>query len=252
MNKKTHTLIIGGSRGMGSEAVKFFSKNGHIVSVIGLHIPRRRRKNSGVRFWEADLTDPEKLLDTLKGIIRENGKLDNLLFFQRYRGEGNEWEKEIKTSLTATKNIIEILSEKFKLRGQKSIVIVSSVAGYLIAKEQPVGYHVAKAGLNQMVRYYAVALGHRGIRINSVAPGLILKNGSKSFYYGKLKKVLKIYEEITPLGRMGHPTDVIKVIGFLCSADSGFLTGQNIVVDGGLSLIWQGTLSRRIVVKGER
>ncbi len=152
---------------------------------------------------------------------------------------------EMQTSLTATKDMIEVLADEFDATNGGSIVVVSSVAGHLIAEEQPLSYHVAKAGLNQLVRYYAVALGPKGIRVNCVSPGTVLKEESKE-YYLRDDQLQSLYKKITPLGRMGRSEEIADVVGFLCSRRASFITGQNIIVDGGLSLQWHESLARKV------
>ena len=155
------------------------------------------------------------------------------------------WRGEIETSLTATKTIVEALQDRFAA-GDKAIVIVSSINGELIAGYLPIGYHVAKAALQQMVRYWALALGSRGIRVNSVSPGTVLKEESKQFFL-RDRKLSDLYRRITPLGRFGHAREVARVIGCLCGEQTSFVTGQDIVVDGGVSLQWQESLARELV-----
>lgn len=246
----THTLIIGGTSGMGRNLVETLSGKQQVLSIIG-QCPASRTKadDADTHYWDADVSDKKSLLTALDEIINKNGKLDNLIFFQRYRGEKNEWDGEIETSLTATKNIIEYLAEEFK--GNGSIVVVSSTASEFIVDEQPLVYHVAKAGLNQMVRYYAVNLGAKGIRVNSVSPGIVLKEESKEFYE-KNKDIHDFYCGITPLGKMCVSEEVSNLIEYLCGLKSSFITGQNIVIDGGISLRWQGSLARRIENKEEK
>ena len=110
---------------------------------------------------------------------------------------------------------------------------------------QALGYHVAKAGLNQMMRYYAVNLGRKGIRVNAVTPFTFLKEESRDFYM-KNQALHDLYRKITPLGRMATAEDSARVIAFLCSPGAGFVNGQNIYVDGGLSLVWPETLARNL------
>ncbi|MFH1318970.1 MAG: SDR family oxidoreductase [Candidatus Omnitrophota bacterium] len=243
---KKHILIIGGTRGVGRAFTKSIICDGNIVSVIGRRPPLDIDKDlSGVNYWQVDLAEHKKLLKILSKIISRNGKLDSLVFFQRYRGDGDEWQSEIATSLTATKNIIEYLFDKFGSKSEKSIVIVSSLASIYIAQEQQVSYHVAKAGLNHMARFYAVSLGSIGIRVNCVSFGAVLKDESRDFYL-KNKKLYNLYKNITPLGRMVDSKNVADVISFLCSEKSSCITGQNIIVDGGISIQSHETLARRL------
>lgn len=241
--KKRHILVIGGTSGIGASLVKAFAK-GSKVSVIGRHIPLVSEKNPpNVNYWIADLSDPVLLEKTLKAIILKNGKISSLLFFQRYRGKEDDWSGEVSVSLTATKNIIEFLSAEFAAFSEKSIVIASSLASQYIAKEQPLSYHVAKAGLNQLARFFAVRLGEKGIRVNCVVYGAVLKEQSKRFWL-KHKKLLRLYKSVIPLKKMATCEDIAGAVEFLCSKKAAFITGQNLIIDGGVSLISQETLSR--------
>ncbi|HWB58601.1 MAG TPA: SDR family oxidoreductase [Chthoniobacteraceae bacterium] len=224
--KHPHSLIVGGSKGLGHcLAVGFLSK-GHRVSVISRTSPAR-----GVRHLKADIGDMEQLSPLLCEIVARKEPLHNLVFVQRHRGGGDAWDGEIETSLTATKAIIEALIPKL-VRGA-SIVIVTSVADSFIADEQPVGYHVAKAGLAHMARYYAVTLGARGIRCNCVSPSVFIKDRTKAFH--KNPASVHFHEKVVPLGRAARAEEVCNVIAFLCSDEASYVTGQNIAVDGGLS-----------------
>lgn len=244
--RKKHTLIVGGTRGIGRALVRTLAKENHVVSVIGRRPPSEADRNiPGVHYWALDLLDRKRLSEGCAEIICQNGKISNLVFFQRYRGEGDDWSGEMETSLTATKVTIEGLVGDFDGTNENSIVIVSSIASHFVAEEQPLSYHVGKAGLNQMVRYYAVALGPGGIRINSVSPGTILKDEARDFYL-RNAELSDLYNKVIPLGRMGTSEEVANVVAFLCSDKASFITGQDIVVDGGLSLISHETLARKL------
>lgn len=244
MIPKAHTLVVGGTRGIGREVVRHFVRAGHLVSVLG----RRVSEDSGVSSQSVDLADKAALLAALAEALKQNGRLTNLVFLQRYRGEGDAWQGELDVSLTATKTIIEELAGKFvrpKKASLNSIVIVGSNASRLIAGEQSVGYHAAKAALRQMARYYACSLAPQGLRVNYVTPGIVLKDEARK-YYRENEKLHALYRRITPLGRMGSPRDIADAIGFLCSPGAAFITGQEIIVDGGLSLLWQGSLANEL------
>ena len=240
-----HSLVIGGTRGIGREVVKLFAGQGHFVSVVGKRPALVADATSdNVRYWTIDFTNENELFAALTGIVK-SGKLCNLVFAHRYKGNENQWEGELATSLTATKKIIEQLSTEFSKDSHNSIVITSSIVSHLIADEQPLGYHVAKAGLCQMARFYAVTLGQKGIRVNSVSPSVFIKEESQE-YYRNNPELLQLFSKITPLGRMGNAGEIASVITFLCSPAASYITGQDIIVDGGISLLAQPTLARKL------
>ncbi len=164
---------------------------------------------------------------------------------QRYRGQDDDWTGEIQVSLTATRQLIELLVPKFETRGDRGIVLVSSVFGDRVGDGQPLSYHLCKAGMNQMTRFYAANLGQKGIRVNAITPFTFLKEESKDFYLNN-KELSDLYQEIIPLGRMGTTEDSANAIAFLCSPAAGFITGQNLYIDGGMSLVWPETIARRL------
>jgi NAD(P)-dependent dehydrogenase (short-subunit alcohol dehydrogenase family) len=199
-----------------------------------------------IRNYEADINDKVELTGALDHIVRDNGKLNYCVFLQRYRGKGDDWEGEFKTSLTATKNVVEHLTSQFSDSQDNGVVMVSSVFAKHVGEGQAISYHVAKAGLDQMMRFYALNLGSKKIRVNGLTPFTFLKEESKSFYTQN-KPLLDLYESIVPLKRMATAEDSANVITFLCSPQASFVTGQNITVDGGLSLHWPESLARRLM-----
>lgn len=244
-NKPPHTLVVGGTRGIGRAVTEAFVESGHLVSVVG------RSTGTGhwpmaVRLWRADLARTASLKTLVAGIFRANGPLHSVVFLQRFRGKGDDWRGELEVSLTATRVLIDLIQERFASHCSKAIVLVGSIAGQYVADEQSPAYHAAKAALRQLARYYACSLGPKGIRVNSVSPGVILKPEAEEFYRMN-QPLVSLYERIAPLRRFGTAAEVAKVVRFLCGDDSSFVTGQDIVVDGGISLAWQASLARQLV-----
>ena len=125
-----------------------------------------------------------------------------------------------------------------KKQGFGSLINMSSIYG-LVGPDftiyegtdmtMPAAYAAIKGGLNNLTRYLASYYGVSQIRINTVSPGGILDNQPKSFIDNYNKKV--------PLKRMGSPKDIVSAVYFLLSDESGYITGHNLVVDGGWSII---------------
>jgi NAD(P)-dependent dehydrogenase (short-subunit alcohol dehydrogenase family) len=246
MTTPAHTLVIGGSRGIGRTLVRRLAEAGDLVSIVSRSHPAEVDTEASVRRWSADVADTDALDRVLDDVVRTSGRVSGAVLLQRYRGAGDDWAGEIATTLTATRRVLDWAGEHLEDRGSgKAVVVVGSIAGVYVAAEQPVSYHMAKAALTQMVRYYAVSLGGRGIRVNAIAPGTIVKDESKAFY-GEHPDLEQLYRDIIPLGRMGTADDVANLAQFLLSEGASFLTGQTIVLDGGVSLHAHESLARRV------
>src|SRR5262245_20608097 len=127
-----HSLIVGGTRGTGSILATVLADEGHSVSVLGRNAPARTPEvHRDIRHWPVDLLDKRKLRRVLDAAIRETGRLKNLIFLQRYKGNGDAWSGELETSLTATRFVIEHCSKSSVRNG--SIVVVSSQANRFVA-----------------------------------------------------------------------------------------------------------------------
>lgn len=243
--KRPHALVVGGTRGIGRAVVQRFLADGFSVSVIARRPPATSFGTTRVRCWTVDLRDSAAIAGAVSAITKVGGPISRLACLQRFRGEGDDWEGEMATTLTATRHIIDAASGKFARRGDRTIVIVSSIADRFVASEQPLSYHVAKAGLTQLARYYAVALAAKGIRVNAISSGTIVKDEARAFYQAQTA-LRRLYEEMIPLGRMGMAAEIASVVSFLSGPDSSFMTGQSLVVDGGVSLQWHEALVRRM------
>jgi NAD(P)-dependent dehydrogenase (short-subunit alcohol dehydrogenase family) len=239
----SHTLVVGGTWGIGRAVTRSFAESGGRVSVIGRREPAETALPN-VRHLSVDVRDTPALRIAVADLVAEQGQFRNVVLLQRYRGDGDQWDGELDVSLTATRTIVDEVSERFA-EGGGSIVIVCSNASRLVAPEQHVGYHAAKAALRQMARYYAVELGPTGIRVNCVTPGTVLKEESAAAHLASAWTGAVV--DATPLRRLGTPEDTAAAVAFLCSDAASFITGHELVVDGGLSLLWQESLIRRLV-----
>jgi NAD(P)-dependent dehydrogenase (short-subunit alcohol dehydrogenase family) len=240
-----HAIIIGGTKGVGRELALLLAAGGQSVTAVGRQPGEFPTTTGRIDGLAGTVEQPEAVLATLRQQVAKWGPVTSLVFLQRYRGNGDAWTGELAVSLTATKTLIDGLVPEFAPDGDRSICVVTSNASSFIARNQTLAYHTAKAALKQMVRFYAVKLGPQGIRVNSVAPCTFVKPESAAYYAGQTE-LQALYRKITPLARMGTAKEVAKAVAFLCGPDASFITGQELTVDGGLSLMLQDTLAREV------
>jgi len=224
------SIVIGGTRGMGSVIADHLSDRGDMVYTVSRSSSKRENH------IKCDISfDCASIIDNIDSI-------DYLVFSHRYRG--SDWNEMFDVNVKSVRNLIELTVSKFKNGG--SVVVISSNASHFVLDEQSAEYHSSKAALESMVRYYAVKYGKKNIRFNSILPSTLLKPENLDFFT-KNNKVRKMIENITPLGRMGEADDIANMVEFLCSPKSSFLTGNSFMMDGGLSLVGQESIARNLL-----
>jgi len=241
-----HIVIVGASSPLATSTTQAFLARGEKVSLIGRSCPPSiadLQLAGKVVFYSFDLESYNAVPRLVKNVAKEGGQITRLCFFQRYRGGKDPWAGEYAVSLRATEKIIDEFGSQSSSADDRSVVIISSPADSSVALEQPLSYHVAKAGLGQMIKYYASVLGPAGIRVNGVRPAIVLKPRAKAFY-DKNKELVALFNRVTPLGRMGCPSDIANAVVFLSSNEASFITGQILSVDGGLSVHERASLAR--------
>jgi NAD(P)-dependent dehydrogenase (short-subunit alcohol dehydrogenase family) len=144
-----------------------------------------------------------------------------------------QWELTMNVNLKSAVWLTNLLIPQMEKRQEGSIIFVSSIAGLRGNKKLGL-YSLSKAGLAQLARNLAVEWGSMNIRINAISPGVIQTKFSESMMENKdyMHKRLGL----TPLRRVGTPDEVAGVAVMLASKAGGFITGQNIIVDGGTTI----------------
>lgn len=222
------TLIIGGASGIGSVIKTKMIERGDQVYTAS------RRGPSTATHFRCNLPSPS-------GIDRSH-HYNHVIFTHRYRGES--WSDEFDVTVKAVADVIDFLKNAIAPGG--SIVILGSNAGSFVFAEQEAAYHATRAALNSLTKFYAARLGPLNIRCNAVIPATLVKPENQSFYTED-NSIRRMIERITPLGRMGSAEDIANAVDFLSSDKSSFISGQSILVDGGLSVVSQESIGRAML-----
>jgi 3-oxoacyl-[acyl-carrier protein] reductase len=187
---------------------------------------------------QADVSDPGDAQALVDRVESELGDLDALVnnagvtrdtLIARMSDE--DWQTVIDTNLRGSFNTCRAVSRKMLKRRTGSIVNLSSVVG-LHGNPGQANYAASKAGLIGMSKALARELGSRGVRVNVVAPGYI-KTALTDVISEEMRQLIL---GNTALGRLGEPEDVARAVRFLCSDDAAFITGEVLLVDGGLGM----------------
>lgn len=188
-----------------------------------------------------DVTKPEEARRVVAEVVTAFSKLDIVVCNvgsgkSALPGEetAEEWQRVFATNLWSATNIVEAAREALAV-SHGSIVCISSICGLEVIDGAPITYSAAKAALHAFVRGIARPLGKQAIRINAIAPGNILFDGS--VWSRKLSDnqpaVLAMLREKVSLGCLGTPQDVANLVVYLASARSSFTTGAILTLDGG-------------------
>jgi NAD(P)-dependent dehydrogenase (short-subunit alcohol dehydrogenase family) len=248
-------LVTGGSRGIGRGiALKLASRG----AKIGVHYFRNadaanetlrtiRQRGSDGFIVQADVTRTGDVTALIDRVRREFGALDILVsnarpevpeFFQApFEITLEQWTTAFQSQATAF--LVAAQSAAALMRDRGRVVAITYGAGSKTGGLQPwVGMGAAKAALESLVRYLAVALARRGITVNAVSPGWT-EDSVLNTLPGAVQDLIRGWHARgwTPMGRLGTPADIGNVVALLCDEDAGWITGQVIFADGGASLM---------------
>jgi 3-oxoacyl-[acyl-carrier protein] reductase len=187
---------------------------------------------------QADVSDPEETQELVERVEGELGDIDALVNNAGVtrdtliaRMSDDDWETVISTNLRGTFNTARAVSRKMMRRRTGAIVNVSSVVG-VHGNPGQANYAASKAGIIGLTKALARELGSRGVRVNAIAPGYI----STELTDVLPEEARSLILQNTPLGRLGEPEDVAGAVRFLCSDEAAFITGEVLLVDGGLGM----------------
>ncbi len=225
-------LVSGGTKGIGAAIVTRLLDEGY--SVIATTRDKTKanileHKNLTVENLDLSSKDSvsefqEKVESFKPSILINNAGVtkDNLFL----RMSENDWTEVIETNLNGTYRLTKIFLKDMIKNKWGRIINIGSVSG-LMGNPGQTNYASSKAALEGFTRSLAKEIGSRNITVNLVSPGFINTDMTSGLTVEKLESQI-------PLGRMGNPSDVASLVAFLASEGAGYITGQTLVVDGGL------------------
>ena len=253
---KKAILITGGAGFLGKKYCQFFLKKKFVVLCVDNDKKKIKNLNNlnlkNLHTYECDITFESEIKRLFKEINKSffvnnlinNAAIDVVPFKKEKNNQkfptSEMWDKEMNVSLKGSFLMIKYFGEKMAKKKQGSIINIGSDLS-LIAPNQniykssygnyvkPVTYSVIKHGMLGMTKYFASLYGSKNVRVNMLSPGPIKNNQSP--------KLIKELKNLIPMNRLGKYEEMFGLLNFLSSDESSYLTGQNILVDGGRTII---------------
>ncbi len=249
MAKKT-VLITGGGIGIGrATALAFAVADYHVIVTDVLAAEGNavadsiRAKGGAADFRRLDVTDPAQAQAVVADTEARLGAIDVIVANAGIAHRvplaaltDEKWDHTFDVDLKGIFRVVRPALPGMIARGSGAVVALSSIMGVAYGWDEHVHYSAAKSGVVGLVRGLAVELARSGVRVNGVAPGYIRTAQLLSKEHSLGPEGAEAAASFIPMGRLGEPEDIADVILFLASPGARYMTGQTIVVDGGLQV----------------
>jgi 3-oxoacyl-[acyl-carrier protein] reductase len=234
--------VTGGSRGLGAGIVAAYLEAGDRVATCARsRTPEvdawEREYAERFLFEEVDLSNREQTATFVSDVVDRWGSIEVLVNNAGVARDGilgmaedDDIDLVVDLNIKGTLQVTKLVTRRMLARRRGHIVNISSIVGLSGYRGLAV-YSATKAALDGMTRALARELGSRGVVVNSVAPGYLRTEMSHGLDEAQLGQIVRR----TPAGRLGEPGDIARVVMFLTDPVNDYLTGQVIVVDGGLT-----------------
>ncbi|MDB9746721.1 SDR family oxidoreductase [Candidatus Pelagibacter sp.] len=238
-------IVTGASGGMGLEISKKLSQNNISVLMLDLQSPSEDflDKNKNCQFKKVDVTNFNKMKSYIDVFYKKHGSIDYLvnttgvLWFDKdvsaVNINSNIWDKVFEINLKSMMYLSKIIIPKMKKNKFGSMVHISSIDALSGDDKPQDAYGASKAAMIRLSKSFAIQFASNNIRSNIILPGAIETGMQKRWKKKPLAK--KKLEKAIPLKRVGKPTDISNSIMFLLSEQANYVTGTEIVVDGGIT-----------------
>jgi NAD(P)-dependent dehydrogenase (short-subunit alcohol dehydrogenase family) len=239
-------IVTGGALGIGKETSVLLAKEGAKIAITdvldkeGEKLAHEINKSGGTaKFWHLDVTNEKEVEKVYADVVKEYGKLDASVNNAGISGADKptheltekEWEAVMNVNVKGVFFCTKYAVQQMLKNGSGSIINLSSIYGLIGAGDAP-PYHASKGAVRLMTKNDAITYAKNNIRINSVHPGFILTPMVKNFAKDT-PEVLEYLTSLHPLGHLGEPLDIAYGILYLASDESKFVTGSELVIDGG-------------------
>ena len=236
MFKDKKLLVTGGTGSIGSSICNYFNNNNckKIYSTT-TNINKIKSDQNYIKFKELDLNNIEnynldEILDFDIDFLVLNAGLNKDNIFLRMSLD--DWNSVINVNLNSSFHLLKHFTKKMVKNRFGRVVFISSVVAHTGNPGQA-NYTASKSAISGLVKSLALELSTRNITVNSVAPGFIKSNMTDKLNDDQKNTIL----ERIPMKKLGDSADIAKAVGFLCSENANYITGQTLHVNGGLALI---------------
>lgn len=248
MTDKKTALITGGGIGIGQGTAMAFADAGYRVIVTdvleteGTEVATNIIAKGGeAEFFKLDVTSTSCVNDLVENLETKYGAIDVLIANAgiAHKVPLNEmtdekWDRTFEVNLKGIMRVARAVAPAMRRQKSGTIIALSSIMGVAYGWTEHAHYSAAKSGVIGLVRGLAVELAQEGVRVNGIAPGYIRTAQTLSDKNSLGLAGLEKAAEFIPMRRVGEPEDIAEVAVFLASHSARYITGQTIVVDGGL------------------